>query len=65
MIFGLFLLLFGAMISAPVMWENLPTCDYREPIVKRCREVRGQWGGTVDGRIVMPAGNAMDLNPRP
>jgi hypothetical protein len=42
----------GAMVSAPWMPENLSTCDMtQQPIVKRCREVRGQWGGLVDGRI--------------
>lgn len=50
----LLVMLFGAFVSGPVMWENLPTCDFREPIKARCREVRGQWGGAVDGRIVMP-----------
>lgn len=44
-------LMIGAFASGPGMWENLPTCDFRAPITTRCREVRGQWGGTVDGRI--------------
>jgi hypothetical protein len=44
-------LLFGAFVSGPFMWENLPTCDMTKPITAKCREVRGQWGGTVDGRV--------------
>lgn len=44
----------AAFSTGPVMWENLPTCHLEDPAVKppvKCREVRGQWGGTVDGRI--------------
>lgn len=41
--------------TAPVLWENLPTCDMRAPITERCREVRHQWGGLVDARIHDPA----------
>lgn len=44
-------LLIGAFATGPVMWENLPTCDMRKPIERKCREVRGQWGGRVDGAI--------------
>lgn len=44
-------LIFGSLVTGPGMWENLPTCNMDAPIVERCREVRGQWGGTVDGRI--------------
>jgi hypothetical protein len=50
-ILGLLLMLFGSLVSAPAMWENLPTCDMTRPIERRCREVAGQWGG-VDGRLV-------------
>lgn len=34
-------------------YGNLPTCDMREPIHEKCREVKGVWGGTVDGRVWM------------
>jgi hypothetical protein len=44
-------LMIGAFVSGPFIWENLPTCDMRKPIERKCREVRGQWGGTVDGAI--------------
>lgn len=44
-------LLLTCFVAGPVMWESLPTCDMTRPIVKRCREVRGQWSGEVDGRI--------------
>lgn len=45
------LLLAGLFVTGPGIWENLPTCDLRAPILHRCREVRGVWGGTVDGRV--------------
>ena len=56
--FGLDLLLaffVACFATGPVLWENLPTCDMNAPIHERCREVRHQWGGTVDGRIHDPS----------
>ena len=50
LVIGLILMLIGGT-GLGVFWENLPTCDMTKPITVRCREVRGQWGGTVDGRI--------------
>jgi hypothetical protein len=36
-------------------WDNLPTCNLREPVFTRCREVRGVFGGVIDARIHEPA----------
>jgi len=48
-------LLLGAVATGPVLWTNYPTCDFRTaPLVTPCREVRGQWNGTVDGRVWPP-----------
>jgi hypothetical protein len=57
MIEMLLALLFGAFVTGPFLWENLPTChleDPNKPPVVRCREVHGVFGGTVDGRIHDP-----------
>ena len=48
------LLFLACFLTGPGFYENLPTCDFRAPLVERCREVRGQWGGEVGGRVREP-----------